>query len=99
MLCVIKIKADTDSWHDLQTNSTWTKCPYEGYAIVPPEMVESIMKTDGYCNIELNEDKTEIISFTPTEKPVITEPEKPVTEKEQMRADIDYLAIMMGVEL
>lgn len=76
MLCVIKIEADANGWHDLQTNSTWTKCPYEGYAIVPDEMVASVMETQGYCDIELNEDKTEVVSFTPTEKPIIPEPEK-----------------------
>ena len=76
MLCVIKIEADANGWHDLQTNSTWTKCPYDGYAIVPDEMINSIMETCGYCDIVLNEDKTEITSFTPTEKPIIPEPEK-----------------------
>lgn len=82
MLCVIEIKANANGWHDIQTNSTWTKCPYEGYAIVPPEMVKSIMETGGYCDIELNEAKTEIISFTPTEKPYVPEPEKEPTTKE-----------------
>lgn len=86
--------------HDIQTNSCWTKNPYgDEYAVVPPEMVDDIIATRGFCDIELNEEGTEVILFTPREIPVFEEPEKPVSEMEQIRADIDYLAIMSGVEL
>ena len=87
-------------FHTIQTNSSWTFNPYgEDYAVVPPDMVEDIMETKGFCDIELNEDGTEVVSFTAREIPVIEEPEPPVTEAEQLRADIDYLAIMTGVTL
>lgn len=99
LFCVISINAYGDV-HDIQTNSSWTKNPYgEEYAIVPSHMIESITATKGYCNIVLNKDKTEVVSFVAREIPNIPEPETPITEAEQLRADIDYIAAMMGVEL
>lgn len=63
------------SVRDIQTNSAWSSNPYgEDYAIVPDEMVEGIMETCGFCDIELNEDGTEIVGFTALEKPEIPEP-------------------------
>ena len=44
-------------------------------------------------------DGTEIISFTAREIPEIPAPEEPVSELEQLRADIDYIALMKGVDL
>ena len=61
---------------DIQTNSAWSTNPYgEDYAVVPDDMVESIMETRGFCDIELNEEGTEVVSFTELEIPDIPEPE------------------------
>ena len=55
---------------DVQTNSSWAGNPYgEDYAIIPEELIEGIVETRGFCDIELNEDGTEVISFTPKEIP------------------------------
>ena len=98
--CVISKSANEHGWHDLQTNSAWSCNHYgEAFAVVPDDMVEAIMETCGYCDIELNEDGTEVVSFTPTEIPVIEAPESEPTEAERLRADLDYLAIMTGVAL
>lgn len=100
-LCVISIEAYGDyQVHDIQTNSGWIDNPYgEEYVIVPDEMVLDIMKTKGFCDIIITRDKTKLISFKPREIPYIPEPEQPVTELERLRADIDYLALLKGVEL
>lgn len=99
--CVISIATYGDyEMHDIQTNSGWSKNPYgEDYAVVPDEMVQDIIKTNGFCDIVLNDDGTEVVSFTAREIPEIPEPETPVSEMEQLRADIDYIAIMSGVTL
>ena len=86
--------------HSIQTNSGWIENPYgEDYAIVPDNMVQDIVKTKGFCDIVLNDDGTEVVSFTAREIPEIPEPEIPVSEMEQLRADIDYIALMKGVDL
>ena len=86
--------------HDIQTNSSWSENPYgDKYAVVPDDMVQDLMATKGFCDIVLNSDGTEVVSFVAREIPEIPEPEEPVSASEQLRADIDYIAIMTGVEL
>ena len=84
--------------HDIQSNSSWGKNPYEDYAIVPDNMVESIMETRGFCNIELNEDGTEVVSFTALEIPDIPEPESQPTE-EQLRITALEEALLVTDEM
>ena len=99
--CVISINTyGKYTVHDIQTNSAWNENPYgKDYAVVPDKMVDDILKTKGFCNIELNADGTEVVSFAAREIPEIPKPEQPISDIEQLRADIDYLAIMTGVEL
>lgn len=99
--CVISIATFGDyAMHDIQTNSSWNENPYgEEYVVVPDDMVQDIMETRGFCDIVLNDDNTEVVSFTARETPVLPEPEQPVSEVEQLRADVDYIAVMTGVEL
>lgn len=100
-LCVISLETYGDyAIHDIQTNSAWTENPYGSeYAIVPDNMVEAIFETRGFCDIKLNDEGTEVVSFTTREFPIIEDPEQPVSEMERLRADVEYLAIMTGVEL
>ena len=93
--CVISVETFGEySVHDIQTNSAWTYNPYgKGYAIVPDEMVETMMKTRGFCDIKLNEDGTEVISFTAKEIPEIPEPEAAPTEDELQWQAITELEI------
>ena len=100
-ICVISKATFGDySVRDIQSNSGWLDNPYgEEYAIVPADMEEAIKETRGFCDIKLTKDGTTVVSFKAKEIPVIEEPEKPVTEAERLRADIDYLAIMTGVTL
>lgn len=74
--CVISIDTFGEyATYDIQTNSSWTSNPYENYAVVPDEMVEAIMETCGFCDITLNEEGTEVVSFVAREIPDIPEPE------------------------
>ena len=86
--CVISIATFGDyAMHDIQTNSAWTENPYgEDYAIVPDEMVQDILATQGFCDIVLNKDKTEVVSFTAREIPEIEEPEPEPTTDEVLNA-------------
>lgn len=89
--------------HDIQTNTAWSKNPYsEKYAVVPDDMVESIMATCGYCDLVLNDDGTEVVSFAALEIPEIPEPEAEPTPEEritfletQMNEMTDYQAEML----
>lgn len=81
----------------IQTNSSWKENPYgDDYAVVPDEMVEEIMATRGFCDIVLNEDGTEVVSFTAREIPDIPEPE-PVPSEESVWDKLDA-AYQKGVD-
>lgn len=99
--------------HDIQSNSMWESNPYENYAVIPDDMVEGITETKGFCDIEvIDENIVEIVEdvekvigtrkvvskWIARDIPEVEEPEI-VSEMEQLRADIDYISIMTGVEL
>ena len=98
--CVISKETFGDyAIRDIQTNSSWNKNPYEDdYAIVPDEMVQDILETQGYCDIKLNKDGTEITSFTAREIPKIPAPETPPTTEERLEALENAMLEMLGVE-
>lgn len=80
---------------DIQTNSAWGSNPYgDGYAVVPDEMVTAIQETRGFCDIELNEDGTEIVGFTAKEIPEIPEPPKEPTAEERI-AELEAQNMML----
>ena len=100
MIVISKNTFGEDKCRNIRGDSLLETNTYgEDYAIIPPDIEEDIIKTRGYCDIKLNKDGTEVISFTAREIPKIEEPEQPVSEAERLRADIDYLAIMTGVTL
>ena len=93
--CVISKDSNEHGWHDLQTNSAWSANPYgDSYAVVPDEMVEEIMETCGYCNIELNEDGTEVVSFEKVPIPIMPEPEETPSQLDIIEAQVTYTALM-----
>lgn len=79
--------------HDIQTNSSWGANPYgDSYAVVPDSMVKEIMETSGFCDIELNEDETEVVSFT-----ALPIPEIEPTETEIEPTTDEILNALLGV--
>jgi len=55
---------------DIQVNGSWKVNPYPTtHVIIPEHFIDDILKTNGFCDIKLNEEETEIISFTARKKP------------------------------
>ena len=76
--------------HHIQTNTGWIENPYgEEYAVVPDGMVQDIRETRGFCDIELNEDGTEVVSFTAREIPEI----EPIEPEPTPQDDIDAMMV------
>lgn len=88
VLCVIsKDTFGEFGARDVQTNSFWTENPYgEDYAVVPANLIDGVIETRGFCDIELNDDGTEIISFTPREIPKTLTLQKQPTTQERLVA-------------
>lgn len=72
---------------DIQTNSSWAENPYgNDYATIPKNLIDGIIETRGFCDIELNDDGTEVVSFTPREIPEIIVPQRQPTTEERLAA-------------
>lgn len=72
---ITDINGNEHKFHLIETNSSWGENPYsEDYAVVPDNMVLAILETHGFCDIVLNEDGTEVVSFTALEIPKIPIP-------------------------
>ena len=82
--CVISIASDENGRHYIQTNSGWNDNPYEDYVVVPDDLVIEICETQGYCDIVLNEEGTEVVSFTARDMPEIPEAETPASKIDQL---------------
>lgn len=89
----VKVKDIDGKMHDLhmiETNSSWSSNPYgEAYAVVPDDMVLAIQETNGFVDIVLSEDGTEVISFEPLEKPEIPVQEPQPTAEQKRIAELE----------
>lgn len=96
MLTIIELSAREDGGHGLQSQSHRTECWLEGWVAVPEDLVQAAWDCGGYCSLALDEDGA-LVGLTPIPRPA--EPEAAPSEVEQLRADVDYLAALTGVEL
>ena len=98
MLSIIEIKARADGGHGLQRQSHRTACWLEGWVAVPPQLEEAAWSCKGFCDLTIQDGV--LVGLTPGQIPEVETPEQSEpTEMEQLRADVDYLAIRTGVEL
>lgn len=96
MLTIIELAARENGCHGVESQSHRTECWLEGWVAVPEELVQAVWDCGGFCELTLDENGL-LTAITPTERP--DQPEIEPTAEEQLRADVDYLAAMTGVEL
>ncbi|WP_242965705.1 toxin-antitoxin system toxin subunit [Flavonifractor sp. An4] len=98
MLTIIEIGAREDGGHGLQSQSHRTECWMEGWIAVPPQLEKTAWDCCGYCDLKI--ENGVLVGLTPGQVPEPEPaPEPEPTEAERLRADLDYLAVMTGVEL
>lgn len=98
MLTIIELQGREDGCHGLQSQSHRTACWLEGWVAVPQELCQAAWDCGGCCDLELD-GQGALVGLTPRERPAPPETVPEPTAEEQLRADVDYLAIMMGVSL
>ena len=87
MLTIIKIEADEQSRHDIQSQSHRTACWEEGYVAVPPQLEGEVWACMGWCDLTIEDGA--LTGITPRERPA-PEPEEE-TETERLRAQVAAL--------
>lgn len=82
MLTIIS-KEKIGDIHPIEAQSGRTSVWLDGYVVIPPHLIDLAWETCGYCDLVFDDDGnlTEII---PTEKPVIPEPEEPMSEMDEL---------------
>lgn len=93
---IIEIKAQPNCGHRNQEGD-FTTIP-EGWAVIPDDMETPNFPFGEVTAKELDGVMT-VTKWIAGIIPEIEEPEQPISEIEQLRADIDYISIMTGVEL
>lgn len=89
---------------DIQVNTSWEDNPYPGtHAIIPEHLIDDIIKTNGFCDIVLNDDKTELVSFIPKQKPVVKRKEEFSIEKIMtsylLRNEYRFCLMKQGIDI
>lgn len=94
---IIEIKALENGAHRNQTSDYIPAIP-EGYAVIPDEME---LKNFPFGEVEVEEIDgiMTVKKWVPGIAPEPKEIEEPISLLEQLRADIDFLALMTEVEL
>ena len=98
-MLIIAIEATETGQHYFESQSHRTAVWLEGYAEVPSEREAEVVGCRGYGDLTVEDGK--FIDFVPRPESIPTpeEQESEPTELEQLRADVDYIAMEMGVEL
>lgn len=91
---IIKIEAYDNGAHANQTG-TFSKVP-DGWAVIPDGM--AIPDTFPFVNITVENGVVTSMTAGVVPEPEPT-PDPEPTETERLRADVDFLAVMAGVEL
>lgn len=87
MLTIIKIEADEQGRHEIQSQSHRTACWEEGYIAVPSHLEAKVWESLGWCDLTIEDGA--LTGITPRERPA-PEPEEE-TETERLRAQVAAL--------
>lgn len=93
---IVEIKAFDNGAH--RNQSGYFETIPEGWALIPDNLETPNFPFGKFTTNEVNGVVT-VANWIPVAIPDVKELEKPVTELEQLRADIDFIAIMTGVTL
>ena len=54
---------------DVRTDVEWDDIIHKNFAVIPDELLDGILATVGWCDLELSEDGKTVVNFTETEIP------------------------------
>ena len=96
-MTIVEIKTLDNGGHRNQTIDGAIPVP-DGWAVIPDDMVCENFPFGEVTAKEIDGVMT-VTNWVAGTIPEVDEPEQPISETEQLRADVDYIAIMTGVEL
>ena len=97
-MMIIKIKPESSGQHLFQSQSHRPECWIDGHIAVPEALETKVYDCMGYCDLIVEGNVLKDIEPRPELIP-IEEADTTPTALEQLRADVDYISVMTGVEL
>lgn len=101
MMTIIQIDPimvqDKYELHPIQSQSGRDHCWLDGWIEVPEDLVKTAWDTTGYCKLTI--ENGVLTGITPGEKPEVTPDPAEPNPIDQLRADVDFIALMGGIEL
>ena len=90
-MMIIKIEANKDGLHLIQSQSHRQKCWLDGYVAVPPRLESAVFACNGYCDLEIKNGVLKNIVPRPDLMPSEPEAETEPSELEILRAEVEQL--------
>ena len=87
---IIAIEPLENNLHLIESQSHRKSVWMDGYIEIPSRLVEEVTATGGYCDLIIEDGV--LVGVTPTEKPVVPEPEP--TQLDIIEAQVTYTAMM-----
>lgn len=84
MVIIAKVTFDAFERRSIMQGVEYTEEAFPDFAVVPEELVEGILATEGFCDIELSGDGKTVVSFAARAIPNFPEP--PITADEILNA-------------
>lgn len=66
---IYKRRLRMPSAREILTNVEWDDGAFKSHAVIPDDLLDGILATGGWCELELSEDGKTVINFTETEIP------------------------------
>ena len=66
---IYKLSLPFPSARDMRKDVEWDDNIHKNFAIIPDELLDGILATGGWCDLELSEDGKTVVGFTETEIP------------------------------
>lgn len=96
-MTIIEIQANANGQHRIESQSGRKECWLAGYIEVPAHLEAVVWESLGWCELTVEDGK--LVGVTPAQRPEPEPVPQPISETEQLRADVDYIAAMTGVSL
>lgn len=80
---IVKIEANENGFHNIQSQSHRTKCWLDGFIAVPKELEKVLNDCDGYCDLEIKNGILKGVTPRPDLKP---KEESHITTEERLAA-------------
>lgn len=91
---IYKLNSPFVSKREFHIGVEWDNVQHNSFATFPDEMIDGIVNCEGFCDLQLNENGTEVVSFTALEMPYYMKKVHEPSQLDIIDAKLTYIAMM-----